>query len=157
MRRLLAAAILATALAAGAAPPALASLWAGYDLQSASGAVTINLFGMNGLSWDHLFRAVHEVEAIDLARAAGWATVMSGRSGETEDTTIADLAVARGTGQKKFGAPCRTCTLKLNRLLRIEQELGSAPSAQRRIRDQHRAGKKQHAHGGEAVHPAHSA
>jgi enolase len=56
----------------------------------------------------------------------GWSAVMSHRSGETEDTTIADLAVAAGTGQIKTGAPARgERTAKYNRLLRIEAELGS--------------------------------
>ena len=60
------------------------------------------------------------------ARAAGWACVMSHRSGETEDTTIADLAVATGCGQIKAGAPARgERTAKYNRLLRIEEELGA--------------------------------
>ena len=60
------------------------------------------------------------------ARAAGWACVMSHRSGETEDTTIADLAVATGCGQIKSGAPARgERTAKYNRLLRIEAELGA--------------------------------
>ncbi len=62
--------------------------------------------------------------AVDLARAAGWAYVMSHRSGETEDTTIADLAVATRCGQIKTGAPCRSDRVaKYNRLLRIEEEL----------------------------------
>jgi enolase len=66
------------------------------------------------------------LEAITTARKAGWANVMSHRSGETEDTTIADLAVAWDTGQIKTGAPCRTDRVaKYNRLLRIEEELGS--------------------------------
>ena len=56
----------------------------------------------------------------------GWACVMSHRSGETEDTTIADLAVATGCGQIKAGAPARgERTAKYNRLLRIEEELGA--------------------------------
>jgi enolase len=60
------------------------------------------------------------------AYAAGYGAVMSHRSGETEDTTIADLAVALGTGQIKTGAPCRAeRTAKYNRLLRIEEELGA--------------------------------
>ena len=64
-------------------------------------------------------------EAIELARRAGWGAVMSHRSGETEDTTIADLAVAAGTGQIKSGAPSRSERVaKYNRLLRIEGELG---------------------------------
>ena len=59
------------------------------------------------------------------AGKAGWASVMSHRSGETEDTTIADLAVASGCGQIKSGAPARgERTAKYNRLLRIEEELG---------------------------------
>jgi len=63
--------------------------------------------------------------AIDEARRAGWTCVISHRSGETEDTTIADLAVAAGTGQIKTGAPARgERTAKYNRLLRIEEELG---------------------------------
>ena len=65
------------------------------------------------------------IEAIDLAREAGWSAVVSHRSGETEDTTIADLAVAMGTGQIKTGAPSRSERVaKYNRLLRIEDELG---------------------------------
>jgi enolase len=65
------------------------------------------------------------IEAIDLARGAGWSAVVSHRSGETEDTTIADLVVAMGTGQIKTGAPSRSERVaKYNRLLRIESELG---------------------------------
>jgi enolase len=66
------------------------------------------------------------LDAIALARANGYAVVMSHRSGETEDTTIADLAVATNTGQIKTGAPSRTDRVaKYNQLLRIEEELGS--------------------------------
>jgi enolase len=62
-----------------------------------------------------------------MAREAGWATVVSHRSGETEDTTIADLAVGLGCAQIKTGAPCRAeRTAKYNRLLEIERELGDA-------------------------------
>jgi enolase len=65
------------------------------------------------------------IEAIELARRAGWTAVVSHRSGETEDTTIADLVVAMGTGQIKTGAPSRSERVaKYNRLLRIEEELG---------------------------------
>ena len=65
------------------------------------------------------------LDVIDLARAAGYATVISHRSGETEDTTIADLAVAVNAGQIKTGAPSRTDRVaKYNQLLRIEEELG---------------------------------
>jgi enolase len=66
------------------------------------------------------------LETIDLARSNGYRAVISHRSGETEDTTIADLAVATGAGQIKTGAPARTDRVaKFNRLLRIEEELGS--------------------------------
>ena len=66
------------------------------------------------------------LEAIALARSAGYTTVISHRSGETEDTTIADLAVATNAGQIKTGAPSRTDrTAKYNQLLRIEGELGA--------------------------------
>ncbi|HEY8774317.1 MAG TPA: phosphopyruvate hydratase [Gaiellaceae bacterium] len=65
------------------------------------------------------------LDAIGLARANGYGAVISHRSGETEDTTIADLAVATGTGQIKTGAPSRTDRVaKYNQLLRIEEELG---------------------------------
>ena len=65
-------------------------------------------------------------EAIDLARRSGFACVVSHRSGETEDTTIADLAVALNLGQIKTGAPARSERVaKYNRLLRIEEELGT--------------------------------
>ena len=64
-------------------------------------------------------------DAFHMAREAGWGTVMSHRSGETEDTTIADLAVAWDVRQIKSGAPARSERVaKYNRLLRIESELG---------------------------------
>jgi enolase len=62
---------------------------------------------------------------VEMALHAGWGAVISHRSGETEDTTIADLAVATGAGQIKSGAPSRSERVaKYNRLLRIEAELG---------------------------------
>jgi enolase len=65
------------------------------------------------------------LETIQIARDAGYTTVISHRSGETEDTTIADLAVGTGAGQIKTGAPSRSDRVaKYNRLLRIEEELG---------------------------------
>ncbi|MFQ5850194.1 MAG: phosphopyruvate hydratase [Candidatus Binatia bacterium] len=65
------------------------------------------------------------LEAIRLAKKSGYTTVISHRSGETEDTTIADLAVATDAGQIKAGAPCRgERTAKYNQLVRIEEELG---------------------------------
>ncbi len=65
------------------------------------------------------------LRAVNAVKAAGWGTVMSHRSGETEDTTVADLSVAWSTGQIKAGAPCRSERVaKYNRLLRIAEELG---------------------------------
>ncbi|MGB0119943.1 MAG: phosphopyruvate hydratase, partial [Solirubrobacterales bacterium] len=67
------------------------------------------------------------LEAIRMASDAGYTAVISHRSGETEDTTIADLAVATGAGQIKTGAPSRSDRVaKYNRLLRIEEELGDS-------------------------------
>ena len=67
------------------------------------------------------------IEAIDLCRKAGWGFVISHRSGETEDSFIADFAVAMGGGQIKTGSLCRSERIaKYNRLLEIEQELGDA-------------------------------
>ncbi len=67
------------------------------------------------------------IDAVQLAQRSGWTVVVSHRSGETEDATIADLAVALNTGQIKTGAPCRSERVaKYNQLLRIEQELGDA-------------------------------
>ena len=66
------------------------------------------------------------VAAIDMARKAGWAAMVSHRSGETVDSFIADLTVAMGTGHLKTGAPCRGERVeKYNQLMRIEEELGS--------------------------------
>jgi enolase len=66
------------------------------------------------------------LDCIQMALRAGWTCVVSHRSGETEDTTISDLAVALNLGQIKTGAPCRgERTAKYNQLLRIEEELGS--------------------------------
>ena len=67
------------------------------------------------------------IEAIEMARAAGYTSIVSHRSGETEDTFIADFAVALGTGQIKTGSASRTDRVaKYNQLLRIEEELGAA-------------------------------
>ena len=66
-------------------------------------------------------------EAMQMAQRAGYACIVSHRSGETEDTTIADLSVATNAGQIKTGAPCRTDRVaKYNQLLRIEDTLGEA-------------------------------
>jgi len=67
------------------------------------------------------------LKAVDMAHKAGYRSIISHRSGETEDTFIADLAVATGSGEIKTGAPCRTDRVaKYNRLLQIEWELGAA-------------------------------
>jgi len=67
------------------------------------------------------------IAAVNMAKAAGWGVMTSHRSGETEDSFIADLAVGLATGQIKTGAPCRSERLaKYNQLLRIEEELGAA-------------------------------
>jgi len=67
------------------------------------------------------------LDAVRLARSAGYTAVISHRSGETEDTTIADIAVGSGAGQIKTGSLSRSDRVaKYNRLLRIEQELGAA-------------------------------
>jgi enolase len=67
------------------------------------------------------------IDAIELARKSGYHSIISHRSGETEDTFIADLAVATGAGQIKTGSASRTDRVaKYNQLLRIEEELGSA-------------------------------
>ena len=67
------------------------------------------------------------LDAIEMAKRAGYTAVVSHRSGETEDTTIADIAVAMNAGQIKTGAPSRTDRVaKYNQLLRIEDELQEA-------------------------------
>jgi len=67
------------------------------------------------------------IAAVKMAKQAGWGVMTSHRSGETEDTYIADLAVGLCTGQIKTGAPCRSERLaKYNQLLRIEEELGAS-------------------------------
>ena len=88
----------------------------GIEIKS-SNAVLIKLNQIGTLS--------EALQAFKLGRNAKWGTIISHRSGETEDTTIADLAVAINSGQIKAGAPCRSERLaKYNRLLRIEEELG---------------------------------
>ncbi len=85
--------------------------------QKASNSVLIKL--------NQIGTITETINAIRTAQQSGWTAVVSHRSGETEDTTIADLAVGLGTGQIKTGAPCRSeRTAKYNRLLRIEDELG---------------------------------
>ena len=81
------------------------------------------------------------IEAVEMAQRAGWTAVISHRSGETEDTTIADLVVALNTGQIKTGSMSRSERIaKYNRLLRIEEELADAAEyAGRRAFAQHRS------------------
>ena len=85
--------------------------------EKAANAILIKLNQIGTLS--------ETLRAVDLARSNGWGAVISHRSGETEDTTIADLAVATNSGQIKTGAPSRSERVaKYNRLLRIDAELG---------------------------------
>jgi len=85
--------------------------------ERASNSVLIKLNQIGTLS--------ETLEVMNLAKQNGWTSVVSHRSGETEDTTISDLAVATNCGQIKSGAPCRSERVaKYNRLLRIEEELG---------------------------------
>ncbi len=87
--------------------------------RSAANAVLIKLNQIGTLT--------ETLQAIEMTRGAGWAAVVSHRSGETEDTTIADLVVGMNTGQIKTGAPSRSERVaKYNRLLRIEGELGES-------------------------------
>ena len=90
------------------------------DAASTSGVANAILVKVNQIG-----TLTESLDVIEMARAAGYATVISHRSGETEDTTIADLAVAVNAGQIKTGAPSRTDRVaKYNQLLRIEEELG---------------------------------
>jgi enolase len=85
--------------------------------EGAANAILIKLNQIGTLS--------ETLKAVDMARSHGWGAVISHRSGETEDTTIADLAVATNSGQIKTGAPSRSERVaKYNRLLRIDAELG---------------------------------
>lgn len=86
--------------------------------QSAANSILIKLNQIGSLS--------ETIAAVEMAKRASWTAVISHRSGETEDTTIADLAVAMNAGQIKTGAPCRSDRVaKYNQLLRIEDELGA--------------------------------
>ena len=86
--------------------------------QQAANAVLIKL--------NQIGTVTETIDAIDMARRAGWGAMVSHRSGETVDSFIADLTVAMGTGHLKTGAPCRGERVeKYNQLLRIEEELGA--------------------------------
>jgi enolase len=87
----------------------------------------INLRASNSLlcKVNQIGTLTEAIAAVQMAQRAGWTAVVSHRSGETEDATIADLVVALNTGQIKTGAPCRSDRVaKYNQLLRIEEELG---------------------------------
>ena len=87
--------------------------------QKAANSILIKLNQIGSLS--------ETIAAVEMAKRAGWTAVISHRSGETEDTTIADLAVAMNAGQIKTGAPCRSDRVaKYNQLLRIEEDLGES-------------------------------
>ena len=82
---------------------------------------------MRALQVNQIGTVSEAIEACRTAQDAGWGVQVSHRSGETEDSFIADLVVGLGTGQLKAGAPCRGERLaKYNQLLRIEHELGPA-------------------------------
>jgi len=120
--------------------------WAGWKLLTAKLGAKVQLVGddLFVTNTERLKRGIREkaanailikfnqigtltetLEAIRMAQGAGYAAVISHRSGETEDTTLADLAVATGVGQIKTGSACRTDRVaKYNQLLRIEEELG---------------------------------
>ncbi len=120
--------------------------WKGWEMMTAEMGDRIQIVGDDLLvtNPDRVRRAIREkasnallvklnqigsltetIEAVTLAHRAGWKTVVSHRSGETEDSTIADLAVALNTGQIKTGAPARSDRVsKYNQLMRIEAELG---------------------------------
>ena len=77
------------------------------------------------IKYNQIGTVTEALDAIEMAKKAGYKTVISHRSGETEDSFIADLAVAVNAGQIKTGAPCRSDrNAKYNQLLRIEEELG---------------------------------
>ncbi|HOS80236.1 MAG TPA: phosphopyruvate hydratase, partial [Anaerolineae bacterium] len=120
--------------------------WEGFKLMTARLGGRIQIVGDDLLvtNTEYIVRAIKEkaansvliklnqigsltetIAAIQMAQRHGWTAVTSHRSGETEDATIADLAVALNTGQIKTGAPCRSDRVaKYNQLLRIEEELG---------------------------------
>jgi enolase len=124
--------------------------WAGWTALTAQLGNRIQVMGDDLLvtNTDRLARAIREKaansiliklnqigtltetrQAVEMAQAAGWRAIVSHRSGETEDTTIADLVVALGTGQIKTGSVSRGERIaKYNRLLRIEEELGGDAS-----------------------------
>lgn len=90
-----------------------------------SGGIREHIANAVLIKYNQIGTLTETLDAIEMAKNAGYKTIISHRSGETEDTFIADLAVAVGSGQIKTGAPCRSDrTAKYNRLLKIEKEIG---------------------------------
>ena len=97
-----------------------------YPLHDLEDRINIQIVGCQpeNVPQDMDLELTETLNAIELAKKNGYKAVISHRSGETEDTTIADLAVATNSGQIKTGAPCRTDRVsKYNRLLNIEAEI----------------------------------
>ena len=106
------------AVAAQGQGAAASRLQTGID-RSVANSILVKLNQIGSLS--------EAIAAVEKSKRAGWTAVVSHRSGETDDTTIADLAVALNTGQIKTGAPCRIDRVaKYNQLLRIEEALGGS-------------------------------
>ncbi|KAJ8534018.1 hypothetical protein K7X08_007342 [Anisodus acutangulus] len=98
----------------------------GDDLLRVSKAIEGNACNALLLKVNQIGSVTESIEAVKMSKRAGWCAMTSHRSGETQDSFIADLAVGLSTGQTKTGAPCRSERLaKYNQLLRIEEELGS--------------------------------
>ena len=90
-------------------------------------SICLSIVSIDSIKLNQIGSVSETLEAIKMAHKAGYTAISSHRSGETEDTTIADLAVALNTCQIKTGAPSRTERVaKYNQLLRIEEELGAA-------------------------------
>ena len=90
------------------------------------GTLLVRTPSLYGNQVNQIGSVTESIEAVNMSKAAGWGVMASHRSGETEDSFIADLAVGLKTGQIKTGAPCRSERLsKYNQLLRIEDELGA--------------------------------
>ena len=105
-------------------------MWSGCPAGIAKGVANSILIKVNQIG-----SLTETLAAVDMANRAGYTSVMSHRSGETEDTTIADLAVATNCGQIKTGSLSRSDRLaKYNQLMRIEEELGSAAILRREER-----------------------
>ena len=105
--------------------PGMTNAQVDFCVESLQGAIEESAANSVLIKLNQIGTLTETIDAIALARRAGWTAIVSHRSGETEDTTIADLVVAMGTGQIKTGAPSRSERVaKYNRLLRIDGELG---------------------------------